>query len=101
IIIQMQTVDICLRGKYFLNATTVVQLSKKFILESVKNSKMYPSDCKFQNFTKNESSQIFIVDGDCLETALLFKQHYNVNPIVLIMASRSHPGGNISFYGIE
>lgn len=39
------------------------------------------------------SNKVVVIEGDCLSTALLLKNRFGTNPVVLNMASMSHPGG--------
>jgi hypothetical protein len=93
IMVQIGTIESCLRGKYFLTNGDVVHLNQKKMLQSAKSTKMY-------NFKKIESKNtggklkttIIVVEGDCLETGLYLKNKKQLNPAVLIMASSNHPG---------
>lgn len=94
IMIQIGTIDALLRGKYFLSAEKSVQIDKKALLNSIQSAKMYSSDYKFSVYPPIKSkTQIKVVEGDCVDVALILKNKYQLNPIVLVMASRSHPGG--------
>lgn len=55
---------------------------------------MYYSDHQFpRQFRHDFETEFMVVEGDCLEAAIWLKHAKNVNPVVLNMASSSHPGG--------
>ena len=39
------------------------------------------------------NGNVIIVEGDCLEVGLWLKRDFHTNPVVLNMASMTHPGG--------
>jgi hypothetical protein len=65
---------------------------------AAENTRLYGNDFDYdmalQQRVNDQSSQILVIDGDCLETVLCFKDKYpRSNPVVLNMASKRNPGG--------
>lgn len=90
IIVQMQTIEACLKGRYILPDGNTVQLDKKLLEKAAISSVMYSSDFVYSNSNKFKSSRQFVtetmvVEGDCLEAALWLKNTKKVNPAVLNM----------------
>lgn len=117
-LIQIQTIQAILSGKYFLEPSEIegqdsteiekliksklVLLDKKKMLKSAQLSVKYESEHKYTVETalgtKSNSykTQLFVVKSDCLEVALHFKKRIvdaNKEPLVLDMASMTLPGG--------
>ncbi len=73
----------------------VINLPKKKVVESVSStvpflgSELPPLP---QPSSQSEPCKIIVVNGDCLDAALLLKAH-GLNAAMLVMASRVHPGG--------
>jgi uncharacterized protein (TIGR02452 family) len=54
----------------------------------------YEYDADLQRSMYKQSSQIVVIDGDCLDAVMFFKDKYpQSNPVVLNMASARNPGG--------
>lgn len=54
----------------------------------------FPSDVTREEISNETPVKIYIVDGDCLEAAMVFKTaDPRCHPVVLNMASSNHPGG--------
>ncbi|KAG2386910.1 hypothetical protein C9374_001945 [Naegleria lovaniensis] len=45
------------------------------------------------NHSSSNSTIIQVIAGDCLETSIALKQKLNLNPLMLVNGSLSHPGG--------
>eukprot|EP01080_Neovahlkampfia_damariscottae_P005020 gene5020-8618_t len=94
IMIQIGTIEACLRGKYYLPNGENVHLNLKNMLKSVKSTKMYNyKTTKFKSHSGSHKTKIMVIEGDCLESGIWLKEKKKLNPIVLIMASSNHPGG--------
>ena len=68
------------------------------MLYAAQNTRQYGNDYEYdavlQQRTYEQPSRIFIVAGDCLDTAMYFKMRYpQSSPVVLNMASARNPGG--------
>lgn len=75
-----------------------VLLDKNRMKNAAKNTLRYENDFAYdvtREETSNETSvKIYVINGDCLETAMAFKNaDPRCRPVVLNMASRNHPGG--------
>lgn len=92
--IQHGTFDACKNCSYTLEDFTKVKLDGTKLINASKNTKLYPGKYKFEKKdNKFEKTEIFVVEGDCLECGLFFKNNFKTNPIVLNMASDKTPGG--------
>jgi uncharacterized protein (TIGR02452 family) len=95
--VQIGTIDACLRGKYFLPEGEGVNLNKKEMEKISKSTRMYTADNKFKAAPQYDNTVVRVVRGDCLEAALHLKtitiKGKLLNPATLIMASASLPGG--------
>ena len=66
---------------------------------AAENSKLYEGyDDEYspaqQERSYKQKAEIYVVDGDCLDTVLCFKKNRsNCNPVVLNMANAFTPGG--------
>jgi len=65
---------------------------------SAQNSRQYGNDYRYdtvrQQFSYEQPAKIFVVNGDCLDAVLCFKNKYPTsNPVVLNMANAHSPGG--------
>mmetsp|Transcript_25264 Transcript_25264/g.41579 ORF Transcript_25264/g.41579 Transcript_25264/m.41579 type:complete len:383 (+) Transcript_25264:96-1244(+) len=98
ILVQMQTVNAIMRARYHLAPGIYCNIDPKLTPEII----FYASDHQYNFFSKSppaattteNACEISVIKGDCLETALwLRRTDPSCNPAVLVMASRSHPGG--------
>jgi uncharacterized protein (TIGR02452 family) len=79
---------------YLLEDSTEIKLDSKLVLYAPLNTKSYNKETKYQfPESKTFETKIEIVEGDCLEIGLFFKNKMNLNPVVLNMANENHPGG--------
>jgi hypothetical protein len=65
---------------------------------AARNTKPYENDYMYdatlQEKSYEQPARILVVDGDCLDVVMCFKNKYrSCNPIVLNMASANNPGG--------
>ncbi len=65
---------------------------------AARNTRQYGNDFEYnatlQQPIDEQPCRIFVIDGDCLDAVMFFKNKYpRSNPVVLNMASRNHPGG--------
>lgn len=85
--IQMQTVNACLRGRYFLEDGAPVNLDKKRLFQAASGTKRYDSNYEYHLSDKHvrfeEPAEVMVVDGDCLEAALWLQQERKLNPVLL------------------
>jgi len=95
-LIQTQTEDAVKNGKYINPGGVTVLLARKSIESSVRATRYYMSDHPWRKSYPDTAaafpSRVFVVNGDCVEAGLILKE-FGLNPAVLVMASRSHPGG--------
>jgi uncharacterized protein (TIGR02452 family) len=106
--IQHQTFAVCDSLKYQTTHDDTVELDGSKLRASSKNTRFYCYDTKFKSDKSIEilsmdsikydrkfdsPPKIFVIEGDCLETAILFKKKYKNRPLVLNMASDKQPGG--------
>ena len=73
-------------------------LDKDRMAAAGRNTRQYLNDFHYQSAVQEpaseESGQILVIDGDCLDAAMFFKTRYSgSNPVVLNMASKRNPGG--------
>jgi len=78
---------------------------------AAQNTRQYGNDFEYnaalQQSIDEQPCEIFVIDGDCLDAVMFFKEKYpQSNPVVLNMASKRNPGGgwknglSISIYSI-
>jgi len=74
-LVQIRTIDACLRGKYFLPDNTPVNLNKKDLKSAAESTKLYriEQSTTFESRCNEFQTEIFVIEGDCLETALFLK----------------------------
>ncbi|CAF0753469.1 unnamed protein product [Adineta steineri] len=97
-VVQIQTINAVCNGFYRLPDTTKINLDKSRMARSAQNTKQYENvynyDRDLQQRTYEQPSTVFVVDGDCLDVLMCFKNRYpQSNPVVLNMASSKNPGG--------
>ncbi|CAF4548235.1 unnamed protein product [Rotaria sp. Silwood1] len=97
-LVQIQTINAVCNGFYRLPDSTRIELDNDRMVHAAQNTKMYSNDYKYdanlQRRTYDQPAKIFVVNGDCLDTVIHFKEKYSVcNPIVLNMAAANCPGG--------
>lgn len=73
-------------------------LDKERMGAAAQNTRQYLNDFHYQSTaherSSEESSQILVIDGDCLDAAMFFKTRFPASkPVVLNMASQRNPGG--------
>lgn len=102
----MQTINACLRGKYFLQTKTKiddgsvakpegevptappsVQLDKKRLLRAAQRTKRYDSDYEYTPLDSGRyfstPATVLVVDSDCLDVALWLQKEMKLKPVVL------------------
>ena len=77
---------------------TKISLDKKKMYDAAANTRQYNSEFQYnraiQRSCQEQQVEIIVIDGDCLDAAIYFKEKYpQSNPVVLNMASRRNPGG--------
>ncbi|CAF0797713.1 unnamed protein product [Adineta ricciae] len=98
-LIQIQTINAVFNGFYRLSDGTKVRLDIDRMNWAAENSKLYEGYDDEYSPTQQERSykqraEIYVVDGDCLDTVRCFKKNRsNCNPVVLNMANAFTPGG--------
>ncbi len=75
-----------------------IELDKNKMTLAAENTKQYDNDYAYhtnrQQRSYEQPAEILVVDGDCLDAVLCFKEKYsNCNPVVLNMANANSPGG--------
>jgi uncharacterized protein (TIGR02452 family) len=65
---------------------------------AAQNTRQYDNDYEYnatlQQSIYEQRSPIIVIDGDCLDVVMYFKDKYpQSNPVVLNMASARNPGG--------
>lgn len=83
---------------YRLPDGTKVDLDKNKMKYAAHHTRQYANDYTYdenlQKRTYEQSSQVIVVNGDCLDAAICMKAKYpKSNPVVLNMASKRNPGG--------
>jgi len=83
---------------YRLPDGTKINLDKNRMAAAARNTRQYGNDFEYnaarQQPIDEQPCRIFVIDGDCLDAVMFFKNKYpRSNPVVLNMASRNHPGG--------
>jgi len=103
----MQTINACLRGRYFLPDGSHRNLDKKTMLKAASGTVKYSGDHTVGGSTTNKldsaqqscnidsqsKTEYMVINGDSLDTAFYLIDTLRLNPVVLNMASMSHPGG--------
>ncbi|CAF4615851.1 unnamed protein product [Rotaria sp. Silwood2] len=97
-VVQMQTINATYNRFFRLPDGTKIDLNENKLTYAAENTQQYGNDYEydtvFQQKTYEQCSQVFVVNGDCLDVAMCFKMIYpNSNSVVLNMASSRHPGG--------
>ncbi|CAF4899865.1 unnamed protein product [Rotaria sp. Silwood1] len=97
-VVQMQTINATYNRFFRLPDGTKIDLNENKLTYAAENTRQYGNDYEydtvFQQKTYEQLSQVFVVNGDCLDATMCFKVIYpNSNPVVLNMASSRHPGG--------
>jgi len=73
-----------------------VELDNDSLAIAARETKQYTDNYRYKKSTtsNNDSAEIIIVNGDCLDVARHFKKKYpESNPVVLNMANADTPGG--------
>jgi uncharacterized protein (TIGR02452 family) len=83
---------------YRLPDGTKINLDKNRMAYAAENTRQYGNDLEYdeviQRSIHKEPSEIYVINGDCLDAVLFFKDKYSrSNPVVLNMASKRNPGG--------
>eukprot|EP01112_Ceratiomyxa_fruticulosa_P013076 TRINITY_DN3658_c0_g3_i1.p1 TRINITY_DN3658_c0_g3~~TRINITY_DN3658_c0_g3_i1.p1 ORF type:complete len:582 (+),score=89.91 TRINITY_DN3658_c0_g3_i1:204-1748(+) len=79
-------------GRYSLPDGNIIYLPDvDFVKEQVRKTTFYPRTPKF-DFPRKFDMKVEAILSDCLDAAFILKEN-RLNPVVLNMASRSHPGG--------
>ncbi|CAF2873487.1 unnamed protein product [Rotaria sp. Silwood2] len=97
-VVQIQTINAVCNGFYRLLDSTKIDLNKNKMEYAAQNTRQYGNDYEYdtvlQQHTYEQSYQVFVIDGDCLDVLMCFKAKYpKSNPVVLNMASARNPGG--------
>ena len=97
-LVQIQTINAVYNKFYRLPDGTKVALDKLRMFDAASNTRQYVNDFNYntrlQAASYEDRAQIFVVDGDCLDVALCFKdKDPQCRPVVLNMASARNPGG--------
>ncbi|UJR25528.1 hypothetical protein I4U23_006874 [Adineta vaga] len=94
-VVQIQTINAIYNSFYRLPDGTKVHLDKQRMTQAAQSTKRYQNEHGYKTTIHDKpSSRIFVVNGDCLDVAVLFKiQFPRSNPVVLNMASSRKPGG--------
>ncbi|CAF0782011.1 unnamed protein product [Didymodactylos carnosus] len=92
---QIQTINSVLTGSYRLENGQKIELDRHLMLKAAERTKFYPDQYKYKTSRKlYDKTNFYVLNADCLEAALFFKNHYkDCEPVVLNMASMYHPGG--------
>ncbi|CAF1565989.1 unnamed protein product, partial [Didymodactylos carnosus] len=92
-LVQIQTINSVLTGSYRLENMEKIELDKRRMFEAAERTKLYTNEHEYKKPTKTyDKPVIYVVEGDCLEAGLLFKNG-DCKPVVLNMASAYQPGG--------
>jgi hypothetical protein len=93
-LIQRQTCEMVERHCYLTETGEKVQLDAKRLLLSCSSTVFHPTGSLSSPAQSAGASApvIHVIEGDCLDVGLCL-QKAGFNPAVLVMASRSHPGG--------
>ncbi|CAF2409311.1 unnamed protein product [Rotaria sp. Silwood2] len=97
-LVQIQTINAVCNAFYRLPDGTKIDLDNNKMVYAAQNTRQYANDHKYdftlQERSYEELSEILVVDGDCHDMVLCFKNKYpKCNPVVLNMASANNPGG--------
>jgi hypothetical protein len=95
--IQFQTIYMIEMNGYVLNKGKEVKFNQEELKSSVLKTKIFHNDFKFSFEKKQVETVIKVVEGDCLDVALLLKNKFQLNPIVLNMADEKIPGGGYKY----
>jgi hypothetical protein len=93
--IQFQTIYMIENNGYVTNKE--VKFNQEELKSSVLKTKIFHNDFKFSFEKKQVETVIRVVEGDCLDVALLLKNKFQLNPIVLNMADEKIPGGGYKY----
>ncbi|CAF1250995.1 unnamed protein product [Didymodactylos carnosus] len=93
-LVQIQTIYAVLNGRYRLENGTCITLDKDRMHHSAQTTVQYQSNHQYI-FDKNLNyeTELFMVQGDCIDAALWFKLNQQCDPVVLNFANEVHPGG--------
>ncbi len=83
---------------YRLSNHARITLDNNKMIYAAENTKQYSNDYEYdivrQERSYEQPAEIFVVNGDCLDTVRWFKEKYPTsNPVVLNMAAANCPGG--------
>ncbi|CAF0770616.1 unnamed protein product [Rotaria sordida] len=97
-LVQIQTINAVCNSFYRLPDNTRIELDNDTMAHAAQNTKMYSNNYEYdtnrQQRSYDQIVKIFVVNEDCLDTVIYFKEKYpNCNPIVLNMAAANCPGG--------
>ncbi|CAF2424867.1 unnamed protein product [Rotaria sp. Silwood2] len=97
-LVQIQTINAVCNGFYRLPDSTRIDLDIDTMTHAAENTKMYSNNYEYdasrQQRSYDQPAKIFVVNGDCLDTVMHFKEKYSdCNPVVLNMAAANCPGG--------
>jgi hypothetical protein len=95
--IQFQTIYMVENNGYVTNKGKEVKFNQEELKSSVLKTKIFHNDFKFSFEKKQVDTLIRVVEGDCLDVALLLKNKFQLNPIVLNMADEKIPGGGYKY----
>ena len=74
----------------------MVKLNPRDMVFASTGTTMYESNHKYGQFPKRvKGTEMFVVDADCIETALWLKKMRGLDPAVLNLASATSPGGGV------
>eukprot|EP01083_Nonionella_stella_P040412 109677_1 len=118
ILIQISTIHAILSGKYYIYTNHVdqeleeeqksntnhiiIEIPKRSIIQSVSKTVTYTEQDLFTNhtFTPSNSSvkkatgtKIMVIQNDMLDVSKYVMERYKYKPAVLVMSSRTYPGG--------
>ena len=100
-LVQVGTLDALLGNRYYLVNGEMVNIDKNRLVQAIKRTKRVDFDVNSLQIhpesvheeQMNVSTQYWVVDGDCLDAAVIARQHYGQRTVILNMASASNPGG--------
>lgn len=91
-------ISIYLSSFYRLPDRTKINLNRQRMISSAENTKQYSNDYHYDatrlQHVYEKPAEIFVINGDCLDTVQYLKKKYpTCNPVVLNMANANCPGG--------
>jgi uncharacterized protein (TIGR02452 family) len=95
--IQFQTIHMIEKNGYITENGKEINFDKDKLKSCVLETKMFQNDFQFTFEKKNVETVIRVVESDCLDVALVLKNKFQLNPVVLNMADEKIPGGGYKY----